>query len=104
MKLLLFSGTHPRHLFVNQEIIKHFDQSLVIVMEREGLIPNPPLDISDNDKYNFIKHFNNREKKENAAYSKLSYLDVFKDQKKVLTFLLKMLRTKKKVHLYLIKI
>ena len=83
MKLLLFSGTHPRHLFVNQEIIKHFDHSLVIVMEREGLIPTPPLDISDNDKYNFIKHFNNREKKENEAYSRLSYLDVFKDQKKV---------------------
>ena len=27
MKLILFSGSHPRHLYVNSEIIKHFDKN-----------------------------------------------------------------------------
>ena len=83
MKLLLFSGTHSRHLFVNQEIIKHFDESFVIVMKREHIIPAPPTGISDNDKHNFTKHFKNREKKENDAFNKLTHINVFKDQKRI---------------------
>ena len=46
MKLVLFSGDHPRHLFVNRELLKHFDETLVIVMQREEVLPKPPDDLS----------------------------------------------------------
>ena len=42
MKLLLFSGTHSRHLFVNREVLKYFDEALIIVMERESVLPQAP--------------------------------------------------------------
>ena len=59
MKLILFSGNHPRHLFVNSEIIKYFDNTLVIIMEREELQPSPPNDLTAHDKSLFLKHFSN---------------------------------------------
>ena len=60
MKLILFSGDHPRHLFVNKEVIKYFDNILVIVMQREELLPEPPKNICKHDKDLHIKHFSNR--------------------------------------------
>ncbi len=83
MKLLLFSGTHPRHLYVNKEVLKYFDDCLVVIMEREKLIPKPPIDICNRDKQNFEKHFKNREIKEYKAFKKLNYLDVYKGKKQI---------------------
>tara|TARA_B100001250_G_scaffold410618_1_gene437431 strand:+ start:1189 stop:1998 length:810 start_codon:yes stop_codon:yes gene_type:complete len=83
MKLLLFSGTHSRHLYVNKEIIKHFKETLVIIMEREELIPNPPSNIDENDRNNFIKHFKNRSVKEKDAYGNLSHETIFKNHEKI---------------------
>ena len=39
MKLVLFTGNHPRHLFVNKEVVKYFDEALLIVMDREEVLP-----------------------------------------------------------------
>ena len=83
MKLLLFSGTHPRHLFINSEIIKQFDESFIVVMKREELIPKPPSNISSDDKSNFIKHFQNRFEKEKESYGELTHENVFKFEKKI---------------------
>lgn len=77
MKLLLFSGTHSRHLFVNKEILKLFDQVLVIVMEREELMPEVPSSLTNRDKELFIKHFNNRNKVELSTYGDLNVKSVF---------------------------
>ena len=59
MRIILFSGSHPRHLFVNREILKYFDNALVVVMEREHLLPNPPQDLLQHDKALFRRHFEN---------------------------------------------
>jgi hypothetical protein len=78
MKLLLFSGTHPRHIYVNREVIKHCDELMVIVMEREELIPTPPNNINEKDKLLFVKHFENRNIVERRVYGDLDYKSVFK--------------------------
>ena len=77
MKLVLFSGTHPRHLFVNREVLKYFDDILVIVMEREHLLPSPPPGISKKEELLFRFHFENRFKIEEEAYGDLNYSDIF---------------------------
>ena len=77
MRLVLFSGTHSRHLFVNREVLKHFDEVLVIVMQREELTPCPPENISSHDRELFIKHFANRYKVESSVYGKLCVDEVF---------------------------
>lgn len=79
MKAILFSGNHPRHLFVNREILNHFDEVLVIVMEREELIPSPPDDVSTVDSALFIRHFNNRYHAESLAYGDLRPKEIFQD-------------------------
>jgi len=77
MKLILFSGTHPRHLFVNKELLKHFDETLVVVMEREELLPEPPAILLSHDRDLFIKHFKNRNLVEVATYGNLRAEQVF---------------------------
>ena len=77
MKLILFSGDHPRHLFVNKDVPKYFDEALIIIMRREELLPNPPKNLSTHDKNLFKTHFENRYKVEAATYGDLSPSDVY---------------------------
>lgn len=77
MKLILFTGNHPRHLFVNREILKYFDEALVIVMAREELIPIPPTDLTLSDKKLFSRHFGNRNIVETRTYGELNPEEIF---------------------------
>ena len=77
MKLVLFSGSHPRHLFLNKEVIKHFDEILVFLMERESLLPTPPINLLEHDKYLFNKHFKERSEVEKHTYGDLQAEKVF---------------------------
>ena len=79
MKLILFSGDHPRHLFINKEVVKYFDDILVIVMRREELIPIAPINISEHDKKLFKIHFQNRKHVEAKVYGNLKADEVFKN-------------------------
>ncbi len=83
MKLILFSGSHPRHLFVNQRVLDFFEEILVIVMKREELIPSPPKDLFGLDRDLFIKHFANRDKVEKKIYGNLKPKEVFSDHKTI---------------------
>ena len=77
MKLVLFSGDHPRHLFINKEVLNYFDKVLVIIMHREEVLRTPPSDITDHDKKLFEQHFENRYQKEVATYGHLNAREVF---------------------------
>jgi hypothetical protein len=79
MKLILFSGNHPRHLFVNSEVLSHFDEALVIVMEREELLPSPPDNVSPSDAALFSKHFTKRHLVETQTYGELRPEETFGD-------------------------
>jgi hypothetical protein len=47
MKILLFSGTHSRHLFIHKAILDNFDVVGVVCMQRESTLPDPnPLQTS----------------------------------------------------------
>ena len=39
MKILIFSGTHSRHVFIHETICKYFDVCGAVVMEREPTMP-----------------------------------------------------------------
>ena len=79
MKLILFSGDHPRHLFVNKKVVEFFDDILVIVMQREELLPKPPIDIDNHEKELFNLHFKNRYRVESSVYGDLNASEVFKN-------------------------
>lgn len=79
MRLILFSGDHPRHLFVNKEVLKYFDETLIIVMRREEVVPNPPEYLTKHDRELFQRHFENRFKVESSTYGNLSAVDVYRN-------------------------
>ena len=83
MKLILFSGTHPRHLYVNSKILKHFNECLIIVMDRKGLIPEIPKKLNKHDKNLFIKHFKNRRKVELKTFGNLRAEEVFSNHETI---------------------
>lgn len=92
MKVLLFSGTHSRHAYVHEHVLKNFDVCGAVVMEREPIIPGKsvkgnPNDISfwpPNVRSLYKMHFNKRDEVEKTYYknksSKIydSYCDVLR--------------------------
>ncbi len=60
MKVLILSGSHPRHEFISNAIRQFGYETFQIRMIREPLDVAPPSRISENDKSNFIRHFNDR--------------------------------------------
>lgn len=77
MRVLLFSGSHSRHLFVMSKLLQLDADFRVVVMERESVMPELPGNIGDHDRANFDLHFKNRLQVETAAFGELSFGDTF---------------------------
>ena len=77
MRVLLFSGSHSRHLFVLQKLLKLDATFRVVVMERESLLPSPPENISKHDLTNFSRHFEKRFEIESGAFGELTHQSVY---------------------------
>tara|TARA_A100001015_G_scaffold321260_1_gene451068 strand:- start:3031 stop:3843 length:813 start_codon:yes stop_codon:yes gene_type:complete len=77
MKAVIFSGSHKRHLHYNSELVKHFNEALVILMQREEELPKTPAELNLVDKQNFEYHFSTRKKIEDETYGNINYKDVF---------------------------
>tara|TARA_Y100000992_G_C21155691_1_gene438493 strand:+ start:54 stop:863 length:810 start_codon:yes stop_codon:yes gene_type:complete len=81
MRLIIFSGSHSRHLYVHKKIVKLGFDYLAIVMQRENLIPESPENIEKKDRDNFKRHFEERLSVEKKIYSDLKVDDVFDKDK-----------------------
>ncbi len=61
MRLLVICGDHPRHRFVANKLADHFNVCGVLIQEREPLVQIPPDGLSQRDRQNFKRHFQDRE-------------------------------------------
>ena len=77
MKILLFSGNHPRHLFIHRALLENFTVCGVVAMQREPLILEPPPGISDHDRALFVRHFADRFAVENRTYGHPTPEEIF---------------------------
>ena len=68
MRILLFSGNHPRHLFIHRALLEHFKVCGVVSMQREALILDPPSNITSHDRALFVRHFQERFDVEAGTY------------------------------------
>jgi hypothetical protein len=78
-KFLIFSGTHPRHIYVNN-LFNNFNniECKYIFMKRENMIPKiSKINISPKDLKNMNKHFKTRKEKELLAFGNLDYKKIF---------------------------
>ena len=77
MRVLLFSGSHSRHLFVLAKLLKLDASFRVVVMERESVMPLPPENITKHDLANFSRHFEKRFEIETGAFGELKHDSVY---------------------------
>ena len=68
MKILWIGGNHSRHLYFINKIQSVFKISGAIIQKREHIVPQPPENIEEVDRKNFIKHFSNRVIAENKFF------------------------------------
>lgn len=68
MKLLWIGGNHPRHLYFINQIQMAFDVCGALIEVREPMVPSPSADISEHDRRNFIRHFENRDQAERKYF------------------------------------
>ena len=77
MRVIIFSGNHPRHLYIHEEVVRFGVECAAVVMEREQLIPEAPLNTPKDDQINFLRHFSERHEIELNAYGHLQPDSVF---------------------------
>lgn len=77
MRILLFSGSHARHVYVHQQIIDSdsIEVAGIVSMQRESTLPDPPDDWPAHDQELFRHHFERREVVEQATYGDRSPAD-----------------------------
>ena len=73
MKLLLFSGTHSRHVFVHEMLLEKFEVVGIVCMTREELVPEPDSAWALHDQKLFRKHFEDRFRIEKEEYGDLNH-------------------------------
>jgi len=78
MKVLIISGSHPRHLFIHETVLESGATCAAVIMEREELLPEPPAEICERDRKNFIRHFKERDEVESRVYGSLEPKSVFR--------------------------
>ncbi|MEK4083237.1 formyltransferase family protein [Psychrobacillus sp. FSL K6-1415] len=61
MKILLLTGSHPRHLFLVNELVKTGFVMAHLMEKREEFLPQPPAELESVDRVNFISHFKDRD-------------------------------------------
>ncbi|WP_107840316.1 formyltransferase family protein [Metasolibacillus meyeri] len=69
MKILLLTGSHPRHLYLVNELAKLGVVAAHVMEVREEFIPQPPAYLEDVDRENFIRHFVDRDKAEHYHFA-----------------------------------
>lgn len=67
-RVLIFSGNHARHIFINKTFLDFDIEIAVILMKREDLIPVIDEDLKNIDKENMKKHFQDRYIKEKEKF------------------------------------
>lgn len=68
MKVVVLTGSHPRHFYVVNRLIETGMVVGHVVEQREEFIPQPPEGLQDIDRENFIRHFADRDASEHHFF------------------------------------
>lgn len=68
MRIVLMLGSHPRHHYVAQQLMKTGKVVGYLVEQRENFVPKPPAYLNEMDKENFIRHFHDRDVSERSMF------------------------------------
>lgn len=68
MKVLLLTGSHPRHLFLVNKLAELGIVAAHVMETREEFVPQPPAHLEEIDRTNFIRHFADRDEAEHRHF------------------------------------
>lgn len=69
MKVLLLTGSHPRHLYIVNQLAELGVVAAHVMEVRETFLPEPPVGLEEIDRVNFIRHFADRDEAENRHFA-----------------------------------
>ncbi|HIW34775.1 MAG TPA: methionyl-tRNA formyltransferase [Candidatus Paenibacillus intestinavium] len=69
MKVVLLTGSHPRHLYVVNQLMSMGFVVGHVIEQREEFLPQPPSGLEEQDRLNFIRHFADRDHSERTFFS-----------------------------------
>lgn len=69
MKVLLLTGSHPRHLYVVNKLAQLGVVAAHIMEKRGAFVPQPPTNLDEIDRKNFIRHFADRDEAEHRHFT-----------------------------------
>jgi len=68
MRVVVMTGSHPRHNYVAEQLIKSGKAVGYLIENRESFVPAPPHYLEGQDKQNYIRHFKDRDQSEHAMF------------------------------------
>jgi len=68
MKIVLLTGSHPRHFYVANQLIELGCVVGHVIEKRESFTPKPPTGLEERDRLNFIRHFEDRDTSEHFFF------------------------------------
>lgn len=69
MRVLLLTGSHPRHIYLVNRLAKLGIVGAHIIEKRGSFVPEPPEQLEVLDRDNFIRHFADRDEAENRHFA-----------------------------------
>ncbi|MCR8660535.1 formyltransferase family protein [Paenibacillus endoradicis] len=69
MKVVLLTGSHPRHLHVVNQLVNTGYVVGHVIEQREEFVPQPPSGLEEQDRLNFIRHFADRDYSEQTFFA-----------------------------------
>lgn len=67
-KVIFMCGSHRRHLYIAERLWKEGRLVALIVEEREEFVPEPPANLRERDRKNFVHHFAERDRAERKFF------------------------------------
>jgi folate-dependent phosphoribosylglycinamide formyltransferase PurN len=68
VKVVLLTGSHPRHLYVVNQLASLGCIVGHVMEQREAFVPQPPSGLEEQDRLNFIRHFKDRDSSERVFF------------------------------------
>lgn len=68
MRVIIMTGSHPRHNYMAHKLIDTGKVVGYLMEERELFVPEPPEGLNDQDMENFTRHFRDRDQSEHAMF------------------------------------
>ena len=84
MKILFLTGSHPRHLYIAKKLYKAGFLNGLLIEKRDNFILQPPKNLLEVDRNNFIRHFRERAESELKWFGELSDIACYKEIRKII--------------------